>query len=68
VFTKRGKFPKGLPKWTLMVDALRTEFPTADTVLLASAERYDSPWQRLKTTVTPSSINQIRSSAPRPSA
>ena len=35
VFTKQGKFPKGLPKWTLMVDALRTEFPLADTVLLA---------------------------------
>ena len=27
VFTRRGKFPKGLPKWTLMVDALRAEFP-----------------------------------------
>ncbi len=65
VFTKRGKFPKGLPKWTLMVDALRTEFPLADTVLLASAERYDSPWQRLKSAVMPSSINQIRSNAPR---
>ena len=23
VFTRRGKFPKGLPKWTLMVDSLR---------------------------------------------
>ena len=23
VFTRRGKFPKGLPKWTLMLDALR---------------------------------------------
>ena len=30
VFTRRGKFPKGLPKWTLMVDSLRAEFPTAD--------------------------------------
>ena len=30
VFTRRGKFPKGLPKWTLMVDSLRAEFPCAD--------------------------------------
>jgi hypothetical protein len=68
VFTKRGKFPKGLPKWTLMVDALRTEFPLTDTMVLASAERYDSPWQRVKSAVVPSSINQIRASAPPPSA
>src|SRR2546430_17591500 len=28
VFTRRGKFPKGLPKWTLMEDSLRPEFPS----------------------------------------
>jgi hypothetical protein len=66
VFTKRGKFPKGLPKCTLMVDTLRTEFPSADSVLLASAERFDAPWQRLKSSVLPSSINQIRASIARP--
>ena len=22
MFTRRGKFPKGLPKWTLMLDSL----------------------------------------------
>ena len=27
VFTRRGKFPKGLPKFTLMVDSLNAEFP-----------------------------------------
>jgi hypothetical protein len=27
LFTRRGKFPKGLPKWTLVLDALRSEFP-----------------------------------------
>jgi len=26
VFTRRGRFPKGLPKWTLMLDGLRAEF------------------------------------------
>ena len=66
VFTKRGKFPKGLPKWTLMVDALKTEFPSADALLLASTiERFDGSWQRLKSTVTPSSINQIRAGGAR---
>jgi hypothetical protein len=68
VFTKRGKFPKGLPKWTLMVDTLRTDFPAPDSLLLASTERFDAPWQRLKSAVLPSSINQIRASAARPTA
>jgi hypothetical protein len=49
-----------------MVDTLRTEFPSADALLLASAERFDMPWQRLKSSVLPSSINQIRASAARP--
>ena len=30
VFTRRGRFPKGLPKWTLMLDALRSEFPAPE--------------------------------------
>ena len=37
VFTGRGKFPKGLPKWTLMVDSLRAEFPPVDHDSLAGA-------------------------------
>ncbi len=41
VFTRRGKFPKGLPKWTLMVDSLRAEFPVPDFDSPAeSAARY----------------------------
>lgn len=66
VFTKRGKFPKGLPKWTLMVDSLRTEFPSAESLLLDSTvDRFDASWQRLKSAAMPSSINQIRVGAPR---
>ena len=69
VFTKRGKFPKGLPKWTLMVDSLRTEFPSAESLLLDSTvERFDSSWQRLKSAAMPSSINQIRVGGPRRTA
>jgi len=60
VFTKRGKFPKGLPKWTLMVESLRTEFPSAESLLLDSTvERFDASWQRLKSAAMPISINQI---------
>jgi hypothetical protein len=57
VFTRRGKFPKGLPKWTLMVDVLRAEFPAADFETPAeSAARYREGWQRLKEAVRPSDM------------
>jgi Nuclease-related domain len=55
VFTRRGKFPKGLPKWTLMLDALRAEFPPADFEPPdENAARFRESWQRLKDTVKPS--------------
>jgi Nuclease-related domain len=61
VFTRRGKFPKGLPKWTLMVDALRSEFPTADYESPAeTAARFGDAWQRLKQTVKPSHMVDMR--------
>jgi hypothetical protein len=61
VFTRRGKFPKGLPKWTLMVDALRAEFPAADFEVPAeSAARYRDGWQRLKEAVKPSYMVNMR--------
>jgi hypothetical protein len=55
VFTRNGKFPKGLPKWTLMLDSLRSEFPQ-----VASSERYDEAWKQLKAAVAPSVMNQTR--------
>jgi Nuclease-related domain len=55
VFTPRAKFPKGLPKWTLMVDALRSEFPGAEFESPAdSVARYRDGWLRLKEAVRPS--------------
>ena len=61
VFTRRGKFPKGLPKWTLMIDALRTEFPAADFESPAeSARRFRDGWQRLKEAVKPSYMVDMR--------
>jgi len=50
VFTRNGKFPKGpCPKWTLMIDSLRSEFPPVERVALASTiERFDEAWKQLK--------------------
>jgi nuclease-like protein len=61
VFTRRGKFPKGLPKWTLMLDALRAEFPQATFESPAdSVRRFSESWQRLKEVVKPSYMAHMR--------
>ncbi len=61
VFTRRGKFPKGLPKWTVMVDSLRAEFPSAEYEGFASATaRYAEGWARLKAAVQPSYMAHMR--------
>ncbi len=58
VFTRRGKFPKGLPKWTLMVDSLKSEFPTVERAELTGP--YREQWQRLRDSVSPSAMNQVK--------
>ena len=65
VFTPRAKFPKGLPKWTLMIDALRSEFPAAEFESPAdSVARYREGWLRLKEVVKPSyMVNRRRASS-----
>lgn len=61
VFTPRGKFPKGLPKWTLMLDALRAEFPPADFETPAdTVARYKNGWQQLRGAVKPSYMVNMR--------
>lgn len=61
VFTRNGKFPKGLPKWTLMLDALRSEFPPIERAgLSGTVERFQDPWKQLKGAVAPSVMNQQR--------
>jgi len=62
VFTDRGKFPKGLPRWTLMVDSLRTEFPTPDSEAAHSwVEQYRDSWTLLSGSVAPSPLRPERS-------
>jgi len=61
VFTRRAKFPKGLPKWTLMIDSLASEFPMVDRAMLAGIlERYGEDWSHVKASVAPSSMAQPR--------
>lgn len=61
LFTRRAKFPKGLPRWTLMVDSLRSDFPRVEfdaaSVLI---ERYRKDWEALRSAVAPSSLRQRR--------
>jgi hypothetical protein len=61
VFTRRGRFPKGLPKWTLMLDALRAEFPAADFESPAdTVARFRDGWQSLRGAVKPSNMADMR--------
>jgi hypothetical protein len=61
LFTRRAKFPKGLPRWTLMVDSLRAEFPPVDSdAARVMIERYRSDWEALRGAVAPSSLRQRR--------
>ena len=61
LFTRRGRFPKGLPRWTLMVDSLRQEFPLADSEATQSwLERYGEAWQALCAAVSPSPLRRRR--------
>ncbi|MEO6080719.1 MAG: NERD domain-containing protein [Steroidobacteraceae bacterium] len=61
LFTRRGKFPKGLPRWTLMVDSLRAEFPPVDSEASQSwVERYREDWQAIVAATSPSSLRRRR--------
>jgi hypothetical protein len=55
VFTKGAKFPKGLPRYTVMLDSVAAEFPRLGAAELEVAvARYRPGWARLKETVKPS--------------
>jgi hypothetical protein len=55
VFTKSAKFPKGLPRYTVMIDSVAAEFPRLGTAELEIAvAKYRPGWLRLKEAVKPS--------------
>jgi len=57
VFTRRGKFPKGLPKFTLMVDSLNAEFPGGER---EAVSHFVDGWSKVKKAVTPSYMAHMR--------
>jgi hypothetical protein len=57
VFTGRGKFPKGLPRHTLMLESLPSEFPASDRQAMgALLERWMPGWDAIKRGVKPSQL------------
>ena len=61
VFTRRAKFPKGLPRYTVMLESIAAEFPKLGAAELEIAvAKYRPGWQRIKDAARPSP--HIRSS------
>ena len=55
VFTKRAKFPKGLPRFTVMLDSVAAEFPRLGAAELEiSVSKYRPGWTKLKEAAKPS--------------
>ena len=55
VFTKRAKFPKGLPRFTVMLESVAAEFPKLGAAELEIAvSKYRPGWAMIKETVKPS--------------
>jgi hypothetical protein len=55
VFTRRAKFPKGLPRFTVMLESVAAEFPRLGAAELEVAvSKYRPGWQRIKEACKPS--------------
>ena len=55
VFTKRAKFPKGLPRFTVMLESIGAEFPKLGAAELEVAvSKYRPGWAKLKDAAKPS--------------
>jgi hypothetical protein len=55
VFTRRAKFPKGLPRFTVMLESIAAEFPKPGAAELEIAvAKYRPGWQRIKDAAKPS--------------
>ncbi len=55
VFTKRAKFPKGLPRFTVMLESVAAEFPRLGAAELDIAvSKYRPGWGRIKEACKPS--------------
>jgi hypothetical protein len=53
VFTTRGEFPKGKPKYVVRIDQLNGHFPLADRLRGDVAAAFNDVWQNVKRNVQP---------------
>jgi hypothetical protein len=61
LFTRGGEFPKGLPRYTLMVDSLRNEFPALQSDTFTQViDSYRPAWQSLCDALRPSPLRRER--------
>ncbi len=61
LFTRRARFPKGLPRWTLMVDSLSAEFPpVASDTGRNWLEHFRTEWQAIVAAAKPSPLRRRR--------
>lgn len=57
VFSSRGRFPKGLPRYTLMLASIAAEFPPAERAQSGAVpEAWRGDWTRLVAACKPSSL------------
>ena len=57
VFGPRGRFPKGLPRFTLMLGSLPAEFPAAERAQSgALSDSWRADWERLRAACKPSRL------------
>ena len=57
VFSARGQFPKGLPRYTLMLDSVAAEFPAAEREQSGAVpEPWRTDWARVKESCRPSQL------------
>jgi hypothetical protein len=57
VFSARGRFPKGLPRYTLMLDSIAAEYPSAEREQSGIIpELWRADWARLSTACRPSKL------------
>jgi hypothetical protein len=56
VFTERGEFPKGRPRWVLRLDDLPAEFPAVDRSQGAVAAAFGDVWTRIRKSAEPNPL------------
>jgi hypothetical protein len=60
LFTRRARFPKGLPRWTATLETFTVDFPPSERESFSDAVvRYAQGWERIRAAVAPSRLSQV---------